>query len=301
MDYQEMLKTHAESGAEVSIAALPVSRQVAASVGIMRADDRGRVIGFVEKPQTDAELKDVILDPQWLRKQGIESPGRDCLASMGIYLFNRDALVDVLESTHVEDFGRQLFPQSIERHHVQTHLFDGYWEDIGTIKAFFDANLSLVNPNPPFELVVPNAPVYSRARFLPPTRVARATVYRSLLADGCTIGEGAVIENSIIGLRCTIGPHVTIRNSILMGADYYEDDLALWTDQKDGVPPIGIGAGSHIEGAIIDKNCHIGRDVRIINESGIKDCGGEEAWMIRDGIPIVTKGGGLPDGWRPSS
>jgi glucose-1-phosphate adenylyltransferase len=301
MDFQEMLKTHAASGAEVSIAALPVSRQVAASVGIMRADDRGRVIGFVEKPQTDAELKDVILDPQWLRKQGIESPGRDCLASMGIYLFNRDALVDVLESTHVEDFGRQLFPQSIERHHVQTHLFDGYWEDIGTIKAFFDANLSLVNPNPPFELVVPNAPVYSRARFLPPTRVARATVHRSLLADGCTIGEGAVIENSIIGLRCTIGPHVTIRNSILMGADYYEDDLALWTDQKDGVPPIGIGAGSHIEGAIIDKNCHIGRDVRIINESGIQDSGGEGVWMIRDGIPVVTKGGALPDGWRPSS
>ena len=299
MDYQQMLKTHIDSGAEASIAALPVSRREAATLGIMRADARGRVTGFVEKPQTDDELKDVVLDPRWLQKHGIDSPGRDCLASMGIYLFNRDALVDVLESTDVEDFGRQLFPQSIERHHVQVHLFDSYWEDIGTIKAFYEANLRLAGPKPPFELVVPNAPVYSRPRFLPPTRVGSATVHRSLLADGCTIGDGAVIENSIIGLRSIIGPGTTIRNSVLMGADYYEDDLALWTDQRDGVPPIGIGAGSQIADAVIDKNCHIGRDVRIINQSGVQDSeGDDQVCMVRDGIPIVTKGGALPDGWR---
>ncbi len=299
MDYRKMLQCHEDSGAEVTIAALPVSRSAASGLGIMRADSKGRVIGFVEKPKTDAELEQVALEPRWLEQQGFQSRGRDCLASMGIYLFNRDLLVDILQRTDVEDFGRQVFPQSIDRHHVQVHLFDGYWEDIGTIKAFFDANLSLLWDVPPFELASPDAPVYSRPRFLPPTRIEGATVRGSLLADGCTIGDGAVIENSIIGLRCIIEPGVTIRNSILMGADYYESDLELSADRSDGIPPMGIGAGSHIEGAIIDKNCHIGRNVRIVNESGALNSGGDDdICLIRDGIPIVTKASALRDGWR---
>ena len=303
MDYQKMLESHVASGAEASIAALPATREEAASLGIMCTDASGRVMGFVEKPQTDAELKDVVLPPQWLEEHGIDSRGRDCLASMGIYLFNRDALVDVLKSSSVEDFGRQLFPQSIEKHHVHTYLFDGYWEDIGTIKSFYNANLSLVDPKAPFELAAPHAPVYSRARFLPPTRVDGAQVRRSLLADGCKIGAGAVIENSIIGLRCIIGPGVTIRNSILMGSDFYEDEGDEGIASDPNKPPIGIGAGTHIENAIIDKNCRIGAEVRIQFDPDVQDSpeeadGTEECdWIIRDGILVLTKGAVLPDGW----
>jgi glucose-1-phosphate adenylyltransferase len=298
MDYREMLATHQAANADASIAALPVSRKDASGLGIMRTDENGRVIGFVEKPKTDEDLASVVLPPQWLEQNGIESRGRECLASMGIYLFNRDLLVDILQSTDVEDFGREVFPQSIDNKHVQMHLFDDYWEDIGTIKAFFDANLSLVKPNPPFELAEPDAPVYTRARFLPPTRIDGATVRSSLIADGCTIGEGATIENSIIGLRCIIGPRVTIRDSILMGADYYENEVELSTDRTEGIARIGVGEGTHIERAIIDKNCHIGKNVRIVNESGVQDSDDHGVCVVRDGITIVTKAAALPNGWR---
>jgi glucose-1-phosphate adenylyltransferase len=298
MDYREMLATHREMNADASIAALPVSRQDASSLGIMRTNDSGRVTGFVEKPKTPEELETVVLPPGWLEQRGVESRGRECLASMGIYLFNRDLLVDILQSTDVEDFGREVFPQSIDQKHVQMHLFDDYWEDIGTIKAFYDANLSLVQRNPPFELASPDAPVYTRARFLPPTRIDGATVRSSLIADGCTIGEGATIENSIIGLRCMIGPGVTIRDSILMGADYYENEFELSTDRTEGIPPIGVGEGSSIERAIIDKNCHIGKNVRIVNQSSTQDTDDDSVCVVRDGITIVTKMGVLPDGWR---
>jgi glucose-1-phosphate adenylyltransferase len=298
MDFREMIRTHEGAGADVSIAAMPVSREAAGGLGIMQADDSGRVVGFVEKPKTQQQLDTVRTDPQWLERQGVESRGRDCLASMGIYLFNRDLLVDIMQSTAYEDFGKEVFPQSINRQHVQVHLFDDYWEDIGTIKAFFDANLSLVCPQPPFELASAEAPVYSRARFLPPSRLDGATVRSSLVADGCKIGEGTVIENSIVGLRCMIGPGVTIRNSILMGVDYYEGSRQLHEDAAAGRPPIGIGEGTVVEGAIIDKNCHIGRNVRIVNEAGIENSEGDnDACMIRDAIPIVLKEATLPDHW----
>ena len=188
----------------------------------MRIDEQGRVLGFLEKPQTDAEIDMVRMEPTWIDARGIHSRGRDCLANMGIYFFNRDTLVDVLTKTDYQDFGREIFPASVRSRKVQVHLFDGYWEDIGTIKAFFEANLDLAKPDPPFELHLNDAPIYSRARFLPPTFMDGATVKGSLIADGCRIGQGAVIENSVIGLRCVIGENVTIRNSILMGADEYE-------------------------------------------------------------------------------
>ncbi|MCL4207082.1 MAG: glucose-1-phosphate adenylyltransferase [Pirellulaceae bacterium] len=299
MDYRKIVESHERAGADVSIATLPVSRSSASGLGIMRADSSGRVIGFVEKPKTDAELETVALEPQWLEQQGIESRGRDCLANMGIYLFNRDLLVDILKQTDSEDFGRQVFPRSIEQHKVQIHLFDDYWEDIGTIKAFYDANLGILDEKPSFELAMQNAPIYSRPRYLPPTRCEGGTIRRSLIADGCTIGKGCVIENSIIGLRCIIGSNVTIRNSILMGADYFEGDFELSIDQQNGLPPVGIGDDSHIEGAIIDKNCHIGRNVRIVNEANVVDSeGDDDVCMIRDGIPILTKDGVLADDWR---
>ncbi len=293
MNYGDMLKTHQQSKADVTIAALPVSRKDAGSLGVMRIDDTGRVAGFLEKPQTDKEIDLVRTDPAWIDARGIESRGRECLASMGIYLFNRKFLVDVLTKTAYQDFGKEVFPAAFRSRHVQAHLYDDYWEDIGTIKAYFDSTLALASSAPPFDFYVADAPIYSRARFLPPTIVDGATIKESMIADGCKIGKGAVIENSVIGLRCQIGENVTIRNSIVMGADFYESE-----GQRDGRTAVGIGKGSVIQGAILDKNCRIGENVRIVNEAAIENSADAEDCVIRDQIPIVIKEATLPNGWK---
>lgn len=297
MDFREMINTHKTAGADVTISAVPVASEDASGLGIMRLDDSGRVIGFLEKPQTEEELSHVRTDPAWIDSRGIESRGRDCLASMGIYLFNRDALVEVLSKTNYQDFGKEIFPASIRTKHVQVHLFDGYWEDIGTIKSFYEANLELAGENPPFELMSAESPLYSRARFLPPTRIDGATVRRSLVADGCVIEEGAVIENSVIGLRCHIGRDTVIRDSIIMGNDSYQTADEHDHDSNSGRPPMGIGSGTFISRAIVDKDCHIGRNVRIENAHNVEFTEKTSQGMIRDGIVVIPKGAVLPDGW----
>ncbi len=291
MDYRAMIETHHQSGADVTIAALPVAREAARSLGVMRVNENGQVVGFLEKPQTEEEIDLVRTEPAWIDARGIASEGRECLASMGIYLFNRAFLVDVLTKTAYQDFGKEVFPAAFRARHVQAHLFDDYWEDIGTIKAFYDANLSLASSAPPFDFHVPEAPIYARARFLPPTVLEGASISGSLISDGCRIGRGAVIENSVVGLRCVIGENVTIRNSILMGADFYE------TDSPRDELPIGIGAESVIEGAILDKNCRIGSRVRILNAPGVENSDDADDCVIRDGIPVVLKNAILPDDW----
>jgi glucose-1-phosphate adenylyltransferase len=291
MDYEEMLRTHIDAGADVTISAVPVDADAAKGFGIMRLDDGGRVVGFLEKPQTDDELELVRTDSAWLDAHGVQSRGREYLASMGIYLFNRDVLVELLEKSDYEDFGKEVFPMAIRARHVQMHAFDGYWEDIGTVRAFYDSNLALVGEDAPFELADQDAPIYTRARYLPPTRADGATVTRSLISDGCVLGRGTVIENSIIGLRQRIGDNVTIRNSILMGADFYENGSA------EKTPALGIGHGTTIDGAIVDKNCRIGSNVQVRCSGGDDDdlaCGGV---YIRDGIVVVGKDVTLEDGW----
>jgi len=298
MDYRDMLKTHVESNADVTIAAIPVARSAAHALGIMRCDDAGRVIGFLEKPKTNDEIDMVAMSPSWIDAHGIPSKGRDCLASMGLYIFNKDLLFDVLNKTNYSDFGKEVFPAAIRSRKVQVHLFDDYWEDIGTIRAFYDANLSLTNVAPPFDLFSADKPVYTRPRFLPPTVIDGATVNGSLVADGCRIGKGTVIENSVIGLRCVIGEGVTIRNSILMGADYSETDYELAKLAKEGKTRVGIGAGSLIDGAILDKNARVGRHVQVVNNLGLTDSDEFEPCCVRDGIPILIKDATLPDGWN---
>ncbi len=297
MDFREMLDTHKQAAADVTISAVPVASQDASELGIMRLDDSGRVTGFLEKPQTEEELSHIRTDPAWIDSRGIASHGRDCLASMGIYLFNRDVLVEVLSKTNYRDFGKEIFPASIRARHVQVHLFDGYWEDIGTIKSFYEANLELAGKTPPFELMSSEAPLYSRARFLPPSRIDDATVRRSLIADGCIIEEGTVIENSVIGLRCRIGRDVVIRDSIIMGNDYYQAPADYDHDTSNARPPLGIGSGTHINKAIIDKNCRIGKNIRIENAAGVDSTEETDQGMIRDGIVVIPKGAVLPDGW----
>ncbi len=298
MDYRELIDIHQRTGAEVTISTVPVHSKDASGLGIMRMNEDGRIVKFVEKPKTEEALAPVRTDPAWIDARGIESGGRDCLASTGIYLFNRNTLFDLLEKHSAPDFGKEILPAAIQSHCVQAHLFDDYWEDIGTIKAFYEANLAMASKNPPFQLVMPQRPIYSRARYLPPTYLDGATVRGSLLADGCIIEDGAVIENSIVGLRCRIGRNVTIRNSVLMGNDFHQSVEEIAHDLRCGQPPVGIGEGSVIQGAIVDKNCRIGRNVRVNNEPEVENREeSDESAMICDGIPVISKNGILPDGW----
>ena len=294
MDFREMMQTHIDSGAAATIAGIPVTRDEASSLGIMQVDDSGQVRGFVEKPQSEEELASVRMDPSWIDARGIESKGRDCLASMGLYIFDKSVMVDLLKNNDFEDFGKEVFPQAINTHKVQVHLFDGYWEDIGTIRAFYEANLNLASKEPPFDIRNREARIYSRPRYLPPTIVGDACITGSLIADGCRIGDNVRIENSIIGLRSVIGDNVTIKDSIVMGADYIESSQARGPD----VLPIGIGDDSMISGTILDKNCRIGSKVKIFNHAGIENQGEDEALQIRDGIPIVIKNAQIDSGFE---
>ena len=289
MDYRQMVKTHVDAGADVTIAGLPVTQAQAGLFGIMRLDKNGRVEGFLEKPQSKAELEHFTVPPERLRMFGVEERDPRCVASMGIYLFNRQTLIDVLEKTTYADFGKEVFPAAIRSRHVQVHLFTGYWEDIGTIRAFYEANLALAGDHPPFQFNDPRAPVYTRARFLPPARISGGTIHQSIVADGCHIGADVRIENSIVGVGTIIGDRTTIRNSVLMGTD----DL----DEINDVDSVGIGAGSHIEGAIVDKNCRIGANVTVRCSPDHDDMQVSEGCFIRDGIPVIVKDAVLPAGW----
>jgi glucose-1-phosphate adenylyltransferase len=299
MNYADMLQTHTATKADVTIAGIPVHDDAASALGIMRFDDTGLVQGFLEKPQTLTELEHVRTDPAWIEHRGIPAAGRSLMASMGIYLFDRDCLLDLLTKTDYQDFGREVFPAAIRAKKVQLHPFDGYWEDIGTIRSYYQCNLDLASARPPFELASADAPIYSRARFLPPTRIDGASVRNSLISDGGVIGEGAVIENSVIGLRCQIGRNVVIRNSVILGNDFYEHDDAVAANHTRGLPPLAIGDGAIIEGAIIDKNVRIGKRARIVNDHGWETLADSDRFTVRDGVAVVPKDAIIPDGWAP--
>ena len=300
MNYADLLSTHEANNADVTIAGIPVADDVSSSFGIMRFDSAGRVEGFLEKPTMKAELDLVRTDPEWIEQAGIQAAGRSLMASMGIYLFDRDCLLDLLLKTDYQDFGKEVFPAAIRAKHVQLHPFDGYWEDIGTIRSYYQCNIDLASSEPPFELAAPHAPIYSRARFLPPSRVDGARVQGSLISDGCTIGAGTVIENSVVGLRCQIGKDVVVRNSVILGNDYYETPEHLEVDVSNNVPPLGIGDGAVIEKAIIDKNVRIGRQANVINDRGLTELPESQHFTIRDGVIVVPKNAVLGDGWRPN-
>ncbi|HYO25629.1 MAG TPA: sugar phosphate nucleotidyltransferase, partial [Lacipirellulaceae bacterium] len=247
------------------------------------------------------QIAPVRMDPAWIDAHGVSSGGRDCLANMGIYIFSAKVLAELLAHDTHQDFGKEVFPHAITTRKVQVHLFDGYWEDIGTIGSFYEANLQLARPNPPFDLTDAKAPIYTRPRFLPPSRFDGASITGSLIADGCVIEPGATIENSVIGLRCRIGRDTTIRNSVIMGNDFYETAEAVAAGDFADLPPVGIGPGSIVEGAIVDKNCRIGPGVQIINHARVEDGQVGEHCEIRDGILVVAKEAVLPGNWRVES
>jgi len=299
MDFAKMLEEHLQSGADVTIACMPVTEQAAQAFGVMRLDSTGQVKGFLEKPQTKQEMDLVRTEPELLLSRGITDPARSIPASMGIYLFRREVLKKVLTKTDYRDFGKEVFPATIRTHKVQSYMFDGYWEDIGTIRAFYEANLSLARPDAPFQLGVPDSVVYTRPRFLPPSRIGNAVLKNSLIASGCIIGDDVIIENSVIGLRSVISNGSVIRNTVMMGADFYESDQVKQETTNKNFPAVGIGTKCLIDGAIIDKNVRVGNGVNISNPKNLTDTSLEHTQCaIRDGIPVIIKGAVLPDGWN---
>jgi glucose-1-phosphate adenylyltransferase len=296
MDFRQLLRTHEESQADVTIAALPVLPDQASGFGILRLDDGGRVIGFVEKPQTDAELERMRTAPEWIGRRGIQSKGRHYLASMGIYLFKRDVLFELLnEPPLATDFGKEIFPRSIRTHRVIAHLFDGYWEDLGTVRAFHEANLALASDEPPFDFHSREGVIYTRMRFLPASRVAAARMEQCLISDGCVIEAGARLERCVVGVRSRIGRNVMLRDTYLIGADRFETDAERAANRERGIPSFSIGEHTVIQNAIIDKDCRIGAHVRLVNERGLKDAEGEN-YVIREGIVVIPRGITVPDG-----
>jgi glucose-1-phosphate adenylyltransferase len=295
MDYRELLRTHRESHADVTIAVLPVRKDQTPGFGLVQLNEHGRVTGFIEKPKKAEQLEPFVTPAEWLRSRGIASSERPYLASMGIYLFNAQALLDLLyQPPLAADFGREIFPRSIRTHHVQAHLFDGYWEDLGTIKAYHEASLGLAQDPPTFDFYSPGGFMFTRMRFLPASRISAARLEQCLVSDGCIIEAGAQIERSIIGLRSRIGRDVAIRESVITGADHYQSEAAM---ENGDTVPLGIGAGSIIERAIVDKDCRIGSNVRIVNRAGVQEADHHQPdYVIRDGIVVVPKATTIPDG-----
>ncbi len=291
MDFRSLLHQHIRSGAEITLATKPVSRHQASDFGIMQSDGERRITRFVEKPKEEAMLDELKLGPELLSSIGSASDEELFQASMGIYVFNRDVLVECLANDMV-DFGKHIIPNAIKERHVSAYIFNGYWEDIGTIRAFYDANLDLTDLLPQYSFFDASAPIYTHPRFLPGSKINGATLRQAIIADGCIISD-AHIERSVIGVRSVIQTGATIRNSIVMGADFYETDP---TTIPRGVPPIGVGRNCVIDRAIIDKNARIADGVVITPEGKPNDFDAVN-YFIRDGIVVVPKNAVIPAGF----
>jgi glucose-1-phosphate adenylyltransferase len=287
MDFREMLELHVTSGSDITIATLPVDAGVAPSLGILKADGQHRITEFVEKPKDPAVLASMESGPAMPK-------GRPYLASMGIYIFNREALRECLDGSDGKDFGKNILPIAIRTKKVSAYVHDGYWEDIGTIGAFYQANLDLLASEPKFDFGLSTAPIYTRARFLPGSVVEDCQVIRAIVSDGCTI-RTSTLDQAVIGIRSRIGSGCQIRRSIVMGADYFETFVQQEDNQKRRRPAIGIGDGTVIEDAIIDKNVRIGRNVVIRAAGKDRDMDGEN-FYVRDGVVIIPKGSTISDG-----
>jgi glucose-1-phosphate adenylyltransferase len=296
MDFRDMVQTHRDSDADITIAVLPVRREKAAGLGVVRVQDDGRIVGLTEKPQSDAQFAELRTPASWLQQRGVNAEGRDYLANMGIYLFSRQVLADVLTtSPPAHDLVMEVFPRALAKRRIQAHLFDGYWEDLGTIKSYHAASLALASDTPPFDFHSGDGVIFTRMRYLPASRVSAAQVEQCLISDGCTVQPGTRIERCLLGVRSRIGRNVTLRDTVMIGADRFETDAERAANARRGIPDFTVGDGSVIEHAILDKDCRIGRNVRIVNRQKLQSGEGEN-YVIRDGIVVIPNSAIVPDG-----
>ncbi len=292
MDFQKMLEAHVTNGADISIATIPVGEREAPEFGILKSDQQGWITSFFEKPS-----KDIL--HEWVSDTGKEmhEAGRLYLASMGIYIFNRKLLSELLlnEYSVATDFGKEIIPSSISNHKVASYQYEGYWTDIGNIYSFFEANLALTQEIPDFNLFDNDNPVYTRARMLPPAKISGTTLEKTIIAEGSIILASRV-EHSVIGIRTRIGHGTTIVSCYIMGGDFYETIEDMQEAAEKGIPKIGIGERCYIKNTIIDKNCRIGNDVRINGGTHLSNSN-HDLYTVKDGIVVVKKGAIIPDGF----
>ena len=293
MDFRPVIAQHIETKAAITVATIPVGRAEAKSFGIMHIADDHRITRFVEKPKEDALLDSLKLTPELKTKHDVKIKGDSFLASMGIYVFNRDLIRELLDNP-LSDFGKHIIPNAINNHAVYSYVYQGYWEDIGTIRSFFEANLDLVSELPRFNFFDMSAPIFSRPRYLPGSKINGAQIDHALVTDGCII-NGAKISNSIIGLRTFVGGGTELNRVISLGSDYYESEESVLKNENEGKPRVGIGANCKIENAIIDKNARIGNNVTI-SPAGKPDKVDHEFYFIRDGIVVIPKNAIIPHG-----
>lgn len=307
MDYREILTTHRESGADVTIAVLPVAKESISGFGIVRVSDEGRIAGFLEKPKTEEAAAPFRAPPEWLAKQKVDVAGREYVANMGIYVFNRKFLDQVLSTPLPNgklptDFGKEIFPNIYQKYHVHAHIFDGFWEDLGTIRAYLEVSLALCEDNPPFEFHSPRGIIYTRVRNLPPSRISSAKLNKVRLADGCVVQPDVELTRTLVGVRSRLCRGARLIDTVFIGADTIESDADRARNAREGRVNLGVGEGSFIKGAIIDKDCRIGKNVHIESDPSITfqhaDDDKDAMYYIRDGIIVVPRGTTIPDGTR---
>ena len=292
MDYRDLLRTHLENGADITVSTLPVDAEAARGFGIMKLGNNGRIKEFVEKPDTPAKLKPLATPAAYLKEHGVATKGRDYLASMGVYVFRAEVLEQILaERSEWIDFGKHVIPKSLRERKVFAHMFSGYWEDIGTVRSYYEVHMQMASPHPPMELFDPQTLIYTHPRYLPGSRLHDVAIKDSIICEGSRIGK-AEIANSIVGIRSVIRPNTKIERSVIMGADFLEE-----SNVSPETIPLGIGQGCSITNAIIDKNARIGNKVVIrgSRKMGSRDCDG---YAVRDGIVVVLKNAVIPDGTR---
>lgn len=299
MDYRAYIEHHRQTEADITLSVVPIEESLASAFGLMKITPKGRVVDFSEKPTGDA-LRQMRVDTTSLGLDPKLAEQKPYIASMGIYVFKRQVLIDLLEQ-YVDrtDFGKEIIPTAAAHYNIQAYLFQGYWEDIGTIKAFYDANLALTQqPDPPFSFYEENAPIYTRGRYLPPTQILDCEITGSMVAEGCRLSR-CRINHSVLGIRTRIEAGSVVEDSLILGSDYDDSKVPphLQTRQGGPVPLIGVGPNSVIRNAIIDKNACIGANVQIINQNQVQEAQREDqGFYIRDGIVIVVKNAVIPDG-----
>jgi glucose-1-phosphate adenylyltransferase len=294
MDYRQFVEFHVRSGADITISVTPVTAGQAHEFGVMKVGRGGRITEFREKPKDAASIEAMRVEESVFGEYGVPAAGRTHLASMGIYVFNWSVLKEMLETTSTEDFGRQVIPEAIKRKNVFAYFFDDYWEDIGTVPSFFEANINLTQPLPKFNFYDEEKPIFTQARFLPGSKILHSDVARSILCEGSIINNSR-IHDSIIGIRSRIEDGCVFARTVVMGADFFESKEELALNAARGLPPIGIGHGCEIRNAIIDKNARIGNGVRLINTRGVRDERTDQ-YCIVGGIIVVPKNAVIPDG-----
>ncbi|MGH1392968.1 MAG: glucose-1-phosphate adenylyltransferase [Trichormus sp.] len=297
MDYRLFVQRHRETNADITLSVIPIDDRRASDFGLMKIDQSGRVIDFSEKPKGEA-LAQMRVDTTILGLTPEQAALQPYIASMGIYVFKKDVLIKLLkEALERTDFGKEIIPDAAKDYNVQAYLFDGYWEDIGTIEAFYDANLALTQqPLPPFSFYDEEAPIYTRARYLPPTKLLDCHVTESIIGEGCIL-KNCRIQHSVLGVRSRIESGCIIEESLLMGADFYQPFVERQCSIDKGDIPVGIGPDTIIRRAIIDKNARIGHDVKIINKDNVQEANREtQGFYIRSGIVVVLKNAVIPDG-----